>query len=197
MGKIYYLDLNTVMETLEGQSGLLQRELLKEQSTLNEPALCTIQVIQGKIARCTLVTRNGQQFDAGQLLPTLATLEKWDVTLTPLTPLAPQQKTATLSPVLPQHTGPQSSREAANEAPFPPSEAELIPYLVIEVGIEQLAQFSHKDRILVRTVLAQINGTRSIAEIRARLTLSRNVVNQVLDVLSQRSFIRFYKRSER
>ena len=189
MGKIYYLDLKTLMETLEGQSGILQRELVKEQSSLNEPSLCTVQVIQGKIVRCVLVTRSGQQVDAAQLLPTLMTLEKWDVTLTP------QQKV--VSPALPQQVGPQPVQAAKNAVSFPTSEDELIPYLVIAVGVEQLALFSHKDRMLVRTVLAQINGVRSVAEIRARLTLSPTVVSRVLDVLAQRTFIRFYKRSNR
>ncbi len=189
MGKIYYLDLKTLMETLEGQSGMLQRELAKEQSSFNEPSLCTVQVIQGRIVRCTLVTRSGQQVDAAQLLPILMTLEKWDVTLTP------QQKVA--SPTLPQQMGPQPVQAATNAVSFPTSEEKLIPYLVIDVRIEQLAQFSHKDRILVRTVLAQINGVRSVAEIRARLTLSPTVVSQILDILAQRAFIRFYKRSTR
>jgi len=82
MGKTYYLDLKTVIETLLGQAGVLQRELPKEVSTLNEPCLCVINVTKGAITRCLLVTKSGQQFDGYGLLPSLYTFENWDVTLT-------------------------------------------------------------------------------------------------------------------
>jgi len=74
----------------------------------------------------------------------------------------------------------------------PPTEEHLIPYLVVQVSMAQFAHLSHKDRILVRSVLSQINGVRSVAEIRARLPLSRIIVNQMLDFLTQQSIIRFH-----
>ena len=74
---------------------------------------------------------------------------------------------------------------------MPPSGEHLIPFLVMQVSTVQLAHLTHKERILVKSVLSQINGVRSVAEIRARLPLSRTVVNQIFDFLTQQSIIRF------
>ncbi len=189
MGKTYYLDLKTVIETLEGQSGVLQRELSKEESTLNELCLCVIDVTKGTITRCLFVTKSGQQFDGYELLPSLSIIENWDVTLTP------DQRTASIvstSPSLPSVSVSRQSEVQPDTTTSPPSEEHLIPSLVGQVSAEQLARLSHKERILVKSVLSQINGVRSVAEIRARLPLSRAVVNQILDFLTRQSIIRFH-----
>lgn len=189
MGKTYYLDLKTVIETLVGQAGVLQRELPKEVSSLNEPCLCVINVTKGAITRCLLVTKSGQQFDGYGLLPSLYTFENWDVTLTsdqsvvPIVPALPSLSSGSL---------PRQSEMQPGTALSPPTEEHLIPYLVVQVSMAQFAHLSHKDRILVRSVLSQINGVRSVAEIRARLPLSRIIVNQMLDFLTQQSIIRFH-----
>ena len=188
MGKTYYLDLKTVIEILEGQSGVLQRELPKEVSTLNEVCLCVIDVTKGAITRCLLITKSGQQFDGYGLLPSLSTVENWDVTLTP-----DQRATSRVStsPSLPS-VSVSGQLEQQREATLPPpSEEHLVPFLVVPIGTVQLAHLTHKERILVKSVLSQINGVRSVAEIRARLPLSRAVINQILDFLTRQSIIRF------
>ena len=188
MGKTYYLDLKTVIETLAGQSGMLQRELPRQVSTLNEPCLCIIHVTKGTITRCMLVTRSGQQFDGALFLPSLYTLENWDVTVTP---------DARVAPTIPT-TLARSAGEILRQTEMqPPSEELLIPSLVVrEVSAAHLASLSHKERILTRSVLSQINGVRSVAEIRVRLRLSKPVVDSTLDFLIQQAIIRFHTSGE-
>ena len=188
MGKTYYLDLKTVIETLMGQSGVLQRELPREVSTLNESCLCVIDMTKGAITRCVLVTKSGQQYDGSLLLPSLYTFENWDVTLTPDSRVAP------IVPTSPARSTGILPRQAEVQ---PPGEERLVPSLAVrEVSVEQLAQLSHKQRILTRSVLSQINGVRSVAEIRARLRLSKTVVDSILDFLTQQAIIRFHTSGE-
>lgn len=190
MGKIYHLDLKTLIETLEGQSGILQRELPKGVGPSDEPLLCIIHLSRGALMNCTFITRNGQQSDGRSLLTALYELENWDVTLntnsgsrntTPLSPITPNRATASSA----DYTITPSSMPALNAGDL------LIPYLLARLQESQLASLSHKDRLRVRMVYVQINGTRNVGEIRARLPLSAELVNHTLNLLFQNGVIHF------
>lgn len=194
MGRTYYLDLKTVIEILLGETGVLQRELTKEISPVREQCLCIIDVTKGVITRCLLVTRKGQQFDGYNLLPSLYALEDWEVTLTSIskTPTLPSHPAVSVSQqeetqprkALPEETQPRKALQTSIRE-------HLVPYQIVQVNMTQFADLSHKDRILVRSILLQINGERSVAEIRERLHLSRTIVDQILDSLAQQAIIRF------
>ncbi len=193
MGKIYYLNLKTLLETLAGQSGVLRRELPKGVGLAHEPSLCLVYIMQGKIAHCVLVGGNGQPLDASALLPHLYTLETWDVTLQYELP-----RPAAVTQPLP--TAPRQAVTAPLKTPPTPSGVvardTLVPYFVVQINVDLFANWSRKDRILMRTVIAQINGVRTIAEIRACLSLSPTVVDQALDMLLRARFIRLRRRGE-
>jgi hypothetical protein len=188
MGKIYYLDLKTLLETLEGQSCILQREVPKNITRLNENCLCSIRVsTYGQIISCALVERNGRQFDAIPLLPALYDLENWDVTIVP--------ESKQLSPSL---HAPQQYNPPVQDSPTPTSnpasDEEIIPYLLTLDAMAQLQSWSHKERLLARTVLLHVDGIRSIVDIRVLLSFSPASVEQTFTLLYQRGIIGFRRR---
>ena len=190
MGKIYYLDLKTLLETLEGQSCILQREVPKNITRLNENCLCSIRVsAYGQIISCVLVERNERQFDAIPLLSGLYSLENWDVTIVP--------ESKQLSPSLhasQQYSPPVQASPTPIPATNPASDEEIVPYLLAPNAMEQLQSWSHKERLLARTVLLHIDGTRSIVDIRALLSFSPASVEQTFTLLYQRGIIGFRRR---
>ncbi len=188
MGKIYYLDLKTLLETLEGQSCILQREVPKNITRLSENCICSIRVsAYGQIISCVLVERNERQFDAIPLLQALYHLENWDVTIVP--------ESKQLSPSL---HAPQPYSPLVQEPPTstsnPASDEEIIPYLLAPNAMEQLQSWSLKERLLARTMLLHIDGIRSIVDIRALLSFSPASVEQTFTLLYQRGIIGFRRR---
>ena len=187
MGKTYYLDLKTLIETLAGQTGVLQRELPKGFGPLNEPCLCTISLSNGQIIQCNLSGSSGRQIDAFPLLPSLYTLETWEVILTQGAKHQTSPRLSAQSPqtVLPMPTPPSVPILFPNDL--------LIPYPIVPLNTMLPTALQHKDSLLIRIVQAQIDGQRNIAEIRSRLPLSADLIYHILDVLFQNGFIRFRK----
>ncbi len=191
MGKIYHLDLKTLIETFEGQSGVLKREIPKGVANLKEPFLCSVYIERGQITRCMLTGNSGQLFDARNLLPVLYTLENWDVTfnVAPKKPLSPQ----------PQEFSPRQTGMQTGTSPSfaPPSNEELlVPYHVAPVSTTQFNALQRKDRMLVQMVLVQIDGSRSVTEIKAQLALPADAVERALAILIQGEIIRVRKRDK-
>lgn len=181
MGKIYYLDLKTLLETLERQSCILEREIPRNVARLNEVSLCSLTLSQGRIISCVLTIRSGEQYDALPLLSDLYTLENWTVTIAS----EPKQ----LSPSLqapPFLTPAPVSNSAFDEA--------MIPYLLTQNVMAFLQSLPHKERLLARTLLLHVDNMRSIADIRVQLSFSSATVEQILMLLSQRRIIGFRRR---
>ena len=191
MGKIYHLDLQTLLETFEGQTGVLQREFAKGIGSFPGPCLCTVHVEYGRVTQCILLNKKGQQADGSQVLYTLYSFEDWEVTTTPETrQLSPSLSAQPYSTLQPQ----EPLLEAAASKVQRSSDEQFIPYLITQNAIELLSNWPHKERLLARTILLQINGTRNIVDIRAQLTLSPGIINQTLNQLFQRGIIRFQRR---
>ncbi len=180
MGKIYYLDLKTLIETLAGQSGVLKREIPQGVANLKEPLRCTIYIERGQIMRCMLTGNSGQLFDGRDLLPIFYKLENWDVTFntTPKKPPQSQSQGVSLSSVSPS------------------SEDLLIPYQIAQMSAALFNTLPRKDRMLVQMVLIQIDGSRSIAEIKAQVTLPVDAVERATTILFQSGIVRIRKRDK-
>jgi hypothetical protein len=185
MGKLYHLDLKTLIDTFEGQSGVLQRTIPKGVMNLKEPGVCSIHIAHGQIVQCMLMSKSGQLSDAHHLLPALYKLEKWDVTFTPVSrpSISPPQQNLAANPA--------PVREFSPSAPTASTDERLIPYQTIPLNQSHVARWSHQDRLLAQTILAHINGSNSIAEIRIRLSLPTNTFNKVLTQLYQLGIVRF------
>jgi hypothetical protein len=193
MGKIYYLDLKTLLETLEGQSCLLKREIPKSITRSQEAYVCTIVLAHGQVVSCTLVGKNGQQFNGLNLWSSLEKVQDWEVTVTSETrqyspaPHLQQQKTQPLqySPVPTPAQIPVSN---------PSSDNEIIPYIVMQDASTRISSWPQQERILANAVLLQIDGRRSIAEIRTLLPLGATRMEQTFRQLAQQGIVRFRRR---
>ncbi len=190
MGKIYYLDLKTLLETLEGQSCILQREIPKNITRLSENCLCSMRVsTYGQITSCVLVESNGRQYDAIPILQALYALENWDVTI------VPESKQLSPSLYAPQQDSPLvQTPPTPIPAPSPASDEEIIPYLLTPNAMEQLQSWTPKERLLARTLLLHVDGIRSIVDIRAHLSFSPASIEQTFTLLYQRGIIGFRRR---
>lgn len=122
------------------------------------------------------------QIDARYMLPALYGLEDWDVTLN----VGPEMF------VVPPH--PQKTAIPSPPAAYP--DELLIPYQVATVDRSFLSTLPRKDRILVQTVLAQINGIRRVVDIDAQLSFSTSTLYQVINLLFQKGIIRFRRPDE-
>jgi hypothetical protein len=193
MGKIYYLDLKTLLETLEGQSCLLKREIPKNITRSQESYLCTIILAHGQITSCTLVGKNGQQFNGLNLWSSLEKVQDWEVTV-----ISETRQHSPAPHLHQQSTQPLQYSPAPTPAPVPvsnpSSDNEIIPYVILQDASTRISSWPQQERILANAVLLQIDGRRSIAEIRTLLPLAPTRMEQTFRLLNQQGIVRFRRR---
>lgn len=164
MNKEYYLDMKTLLQILGSSSAILQTKLTLPKA--QGQCLGRVFVKNGQILECLIAQSDGKPlmaFDEAQ--ERLRAPRLWQVTLEP-------NIEVTLKVV---------KRQMAH---FPhPLTTARVPQPKNVLTPATLEQFKHRDRIVLKMVLAIINGKRSIEEIKRMLNLVPERVDEAIDIL--------------
>lgn len=168
--KTYFLDLQTLLTYLIDQSC----ELTTELKISGKPARGSLILKEGKIAYCTISFQNGYQIVGEQAYKLIETCTQWQVELE-----KPEERKKKFSPA-------QFSPQPAS-APFlevsPASVSNPWSPPLRQKGSLDLALLQNlpiKERLVLRSVFAMINGKRSNEEIKAQLHLSSKDIDDAL-----------------
>lgn len=170
MEKVYYLDLPTLLEYLQGQSALLTTEI-------TVPALqarCTGSLFfrETKIIGCMIQAPDGTIWREGeQAYRLLSASGEWRVRIDP-------QIERTFLGMKQAYSQP-AQQPAQRYAP-PPSVISPPPRPLRTLDPALLNQFSAQQRLLLRTVYMLVNGQRTAEQIKEQLRLSTEVVEEAL-----------------
>jgi hypothetical protein len=166
--KTYFLDLQTLLTYLIDQSC----ELTTELKISGNPARGSLILKEGKIAYCTISFQNGYQIVGEQAYKLIETCTQWRVELE-----KPEERKKKFSP----------SQFSPQPAPFlevsPASVSNPWSPPLRQKGSLDLALLQNlpiKERLILRSVFAMINGRRSNEEIKAQLHLSSKDIDDAL-----------------
>lgn len=168
MDKVYYLDLQTLLEYLQGQSALLLTEV--HVPGLSGPCTGYLFLKNTAIAACLIqsasktIVREGEQ--AYQLVKGSA---EWRVRIDP-----DIEQTYWL---LKQ---PGGDFRPASSPPSPSTRASYIPRPLVTLDAAVIQSFPTKDRLLLRMVFTLVNGQRTAEQIKAQLRLPPEKVDEAL-----------------
>ncbi|HEY7346923.1 MAG TPA: hypothetical protein VH599_01295 [Ktedonobacterales bacterium] len=166
MDKVYYLDLQTLLEYLQGQSALLVTEV--NVPGQREPCTGYLFFRNTMIIGCLIqaaddgIWREGEQ--AYQLLKAN---EEWRVRMD----LDIEQEYWRI----------KQPENKSHRTPLPrPAPPVYVPRPSALVDASVLEPFSAKQRLILRMVLALVNGQRTSEQIKAQLRLPAEVVDEAL-----------------
>jgi hypothetical protein len=167
MEKVYYLDLATLVEYLQEQSTTLCTQV--KVPGVREACTGYIWLKEGRITNCFVQAQDGQLLHEGErAYALLHTSKQWQIRLEKNSERAFKTGTTQQIPALGSHPPPVPLAA-------PRQKQVLEPYL--------LEGFSMKQRLVLRTVLAMINGERTVDQIKAHLHLPPEIVEQALEHL--------------
>ena len=169
--KTYFLDLQTLLTYLSTQSC----ELITELKVSGQTARGSIILKEGKIVHCLLRLQNGLQLTGEQAYREIETCTQWQVELE-----QPEEKKKKPSPVQfsPQLEPPpffSTSPGSTNNLWYSPPLRQKRP-----LDPALLQNVSMKERLILRSVFAMINGKRCCEEIKAQLRLSPRDIDDAL-----------------
>ncbi len=168
--KTYFLDLQTLLMYLVDQSC----ELTTELKLSGNAARGSLILKEGKIVSCTISFQNGYQIVGEQAYNLIATSTQWQVELEKLEDKKKKFPPAQLSPQLSPEPFLEVSPSSSNNSLYPP---------LRQKGALDLALLQNlpiKERLILRSVFAMINGKRSNEEIKAQLHLSSRDIDDAL-----------------
>lgn len=208
--KVYYLNLQTLLDYLSvhGQSCLLITTLKERRQT------GYVAVSAGSMISCYIQEGERVVLQGEQAFKVLARFSEWHVRLqdeqTPLQSLGspPNPPSSTNSPPLPMMrpnaplpatkpgiSGGQwptaSPTTASGLWPVPESDfaLEWCPRVRRNMTEEEFMAIPMRQRVVLRLVLAMVNGMRTVQEIKAQLQLSPETVESALVYLRARNII--------
>ncbi len=165
--KTYYLNLLALIPQLGQQRVALYTAFPRGIAEIPEPCIGTVHVHEGKIVECTIEGRSGASISGTRAFQILRSVAAWQVkaegdahgiggrSSEPVTPSSlPQVQPSPLDTIIPQRNMP------------------LLP--------GHLDGLTAKERILLRSVLALINGQRSVEQIKMQMHLPPDTVERVL-----------------
>jgi hypothetical protein len=166
--KTYFLDLQTLLTYLIDQSC----ELTTELKVSGQSARGSIVLKEGKIVYCVLSLQNGLQITGEQAFRQIETCTQWQVELEQ----PEEKKKKFLQP--PQYS----------PAPFlavPPLSSNNPLYSPPlrqkgQLDLARLQNLSIKERLILRSVFAMVNGKRNSEEIKAQLHMSSRDIDDAL-----------------
>jgi hypothetical protein len=124
-----------------------------------------VHLVQGKVVSCTIETQKGEQ---QQILK--ESLIRAD------TARGPFEWKFTAVPA-PPSVHPQTS------IPIPPTHIAPLPRIVAPLNLTELAGWTEQHKLLLSTVYQAIDGQRNIEQIKKRVSLPPNVVEEALRIL--------------
>jgi hypothetical protein len=172
--KTYFLDLQTLLIYLADQSC----ELTTELKLSGKAARGSLILKEGKIASCTISFQNGYQIVGEQAYKLVEMSTQWQVELE-----KPEEKRKKFAlPPAPTQFSPRLSPEPFLEV-SPSSVSNPWSPPLKQKGSLDLALLQNlpiKERLVLRSVFAMINGQRSNDEIKAQLHLSSRDIDNAL-----------------
>ncbi len=167
MDKVYHLDLQTLLEYLQGQSALLATEVTMPGQ--REPGTGFLFFKNTTILGCIIQGANNVTWREGE--PAYQMLKgnlEWRVRMDP-----DIEQTLWL---MKQRTG------GLQQYPAPPPSAPPVyaPRLVRPLDLALLQQFSAKQRLILRMTYALVNGQRTPEQIKSQLRLPAETVDEAL-----------------
>ena len=165
MGKIYYLDLLTLVESLQVDAAILSTQLPKGAPGLAEPCMGYVRIQQGRITDWRIEGRSGKKISGQQVLQFLQTIQQWQVELQQGTPGESTNRD-------------RSSVLSQNPTQYSPAlgPAEYIPRPVAPLHTHTLQNYSTRDRMLLRMVYTMIDDQRTIQQIKGQLHLPTQTI---------------------
>jgi hypothetical protein len=169
MDKVYYLDLQTLLEYLQGQSALLTAEVVVPGQ--REPGTGYLFFQESRIIGCLIKTAGNNTVSEGeQAYQMLRGQGEWRVRMVPDIEQA-------LRALKQQHGG-------GRQAPDAPSVfARYTPRPAMPLDPALLQQFHPRQRLVLRLVFALVNGQRTPTQIKAQLRLPDEAVDEALQSL--------------
>ena len=171
MDKVYYLDLQTLLEYLQGQSALLSTGV--NVPGQRAPYMGHVFFQNATIIGCLIKTPDGTNWREGepayQLLKARAEWRvRMDLDIEQTFRLMKHQSDR-MQQGIPSSAGP---------APPPPTEYAPRPMMSLEPAL--LQPFSAKERLILRLVFALVNGQRTSTQIKMQLRLPGETVDEAL-----------------
>lgn len=186
MDKIYYLDLQTLLDYLQGQSAVLYASL--DMPDVRGPCNGYIFLREGSIIDCLIQSQDGVQLRTGKDAYTLlSTKSEWQVRIDPnveWTLRYMQQQGAQEWNTYTPYMSPPSPMPA----PTPPASI-YVPRPIRPLESHLLTRYTMKQCLILRMVFAMVNGERTIEQIKGQLHLSPEVVDEALTNLHSLSVI--------
>lgn len=171
--KIYHLDLQTLINFLQDQSAILYTTV--DIPDIREPCHGYIFVRKRTIIGCQIQSQDGvilyQDQEAYMLL---STKTQWQMRID-------SNIDQTFSSMRQQNTQNVQAPNTNSVQSFPGS---YIPRAVGALEPYLLNGYTSKQRLVLRTVFAMINGERAVEQIKAQLNLSSEAVDDALAYLS-------------
>jgi hypothetical protein len=165
--KTYYLNLLALIQQLGQQTVVLYTAFPRGIPEIPEPCIGTVHVQEGRIVECSIEGRSGASISGTKACQILRSVAAWQVKSEldkhgmgvhpsePVTPSSlPQVQPSPLDTVIPQRNIP------------------LLP--------GHLDGLTAKERILLRSVLALINGQRSVEQIKMQMNLLPETVERII-----------------
>ncbi|MBX5451156.1 hypothetical protein [Thermogemmatispora sp.] len=184
MDKVYYLDLQTLLDNLQGQSAILS-------TTVSVPSVrgtCQglVFVKDGTVLESLIQGPNGALLASGaRAYALLSSRDQWQVRIQPD---VEQILRTMIQPALPESEPRPGPGSRSPQAALPPAGSASfslspVPRPLRPLDAQLLAGFSMRQRFVLRLVFTMVNGERSVEQIKAQLNLSPAVVEEALTTL--------------
>nr|BBH92651.1 hypothetical protein KTA_08500 [Thermogemmatispora argillosa] len=184
MDKVYYLDLQTLLDNLQGQSAILSTTV--SVPTVRGTCQGLVFVKEGIVLESLIQGPNGALLASGsRAYALLSSRDQWQVRIQPD---VEQILRTMIRPALPEpepKPGPGSRSAQTALPPAGTSSFSLspVPRPLRPLDAQLLAGFSMRQRFVLRLVFTMVNGERSVEQIKAQLNLSPAVVEEALTTL--------------
>ena len=166
MDKMYHLDLQTLIDFLQGQSAMLSTTV--DLPDVQGPCKGYLFLREGTIIECLIQSPDERLLLKGQqAYRALNTKTQWQVRID-----------RNIELVLRSMLGLQEPQRMAYTAP--PSLNAYMPRVMEPLEPYLLKGYTAKQRLMLRTVYAMVNGERTIEQIKAQLSLSPDAVDDAL-----------------
>jgi hypothetical protein len=181
MDKVYHLDLQTLLEYLQGQSALLATEVMMPGQ--REPGTGFLFFKNATIIGCVIQGAGAVTWREGE--PAYQMLQdntEWRVRMDPdieQTLWLMKQRTGGL-PQQPPYASGSLSQHPQHPPPQPAAPPVYAPKPVRSLDLGLLQPFTAKQRLILRMTYALVNGQRTPEQIKGQLRLPAETVDEAL-----------------
>lgn len=185
--RTYFLDLQTLLTQLRDQSCTLTARTV----VAGKAAIGYVWLREGALVSCLIRIENGAEIEGKQALDLLEGCTEWQVRLE-------QPEAGNVFPPAPmsQPTPFPIAQVPPQPIPFSPTSLHGAPLnnwqplkQKRDLHPSLLQSLPANQRLIVRMVFTMINGERSLDEVKARLQVPPNVIDEVVNWLRSRDII--------